>query len=168
MTKKALPIVSVLVIFCFLISSCASIISKSQYPVTISSSPDQAEITIYDEDGMKIYKGKTPTTVTLKAGDAYFDGKDYIVHFAKEGYEKQTVTISSKLDGWYVANLLFGGLIGLLIVDPLTGAMWKLDSRIMVSLDDKTASLENDATSVRFVLLDDVPEHLRNKMVRIK
>jgi hypothetical protein len=31
------------------------------------------------------------------------------------------------VDGWYFGNLLFGGLIGLLIVDPATGAMYKLE-----------------------------------------
>lgn len=30
------------------------------------------------------------------------------------------------MDGWYVGNIIFGGLIGLLLVDPITGAMWKL------------------------------------------
>ena len=27
------------------------------------------------------------------------------------------------MNGWYIGNILFGGLIGFLIVDPLTGAM---------------------------------------------
>jgi hypothetical protein len=37
--------------------------------------------------------------------------------------------IKSKIDGWYFGNLIFGGLIGLVIVDPLTGSMWTLSPR---------------------------------------
>lgn len=33
------------------------------------------------------------------------------------------------MNGWYIGNLLFGGIIGLLIVDPATGAMWTLIPR---------------------------------------
>ncbi len=160
--------ISILSIICFLLSGCASIVSKSSYPVTITSNPDQARITITDEKGMAIYKGRTPSTLTLKAGEAYFHGKDYIVTFEKEGYEKQTAFIQRNLDGWYIGNILFGGLIGMLIVDPLTGAMWKLDSPLTVNLVEKTASLENDAVRLQIVLIDDVPQHLRSKMVRVK
>jgi hypothetical protein len=30
------------------------------------------------------------------------------------------------LDGWYIGNILLGGLIGMLIVDPISGAMFKI------------------------------------------
>lgn len=155
-------------VICFFFSACASIVSKSEYPVTITSNPEQAKITIYNEDSMKMYTGRTPTTISLKAGESYFDGLDYTVNFQKEGYESQTIVISSKLDGWYFGNILFGGLIGLLIVDPLTGAMWKLDSTYIANLSEKTSSLEQGEKSIQFVLIDDVPKSLRSKMVRIK
>lgn len=38
------------------------------------------------------------------------------------------------MDGWYMGNLLFGGFIGFLIVDPATGAMWKLDDNVYGNL----------------------------------
>lgn len=161
-------IISVLVALCFLISGCASIVSKSSYPVTINSNPDQATITITDERGTQIYKGKTPTTITLKAGESYFHGKDYTVAFEKEGYEKQIATIQRQLDGWYIGNILLGGLIGMLIVDPITGAMWKLESPLTVNLAEKTSSLENNEVKLQIVLIDDIPQHLRSKMVRVK
>ena len=46
--------------------------------------------------------------------------------FSKEGYEEQSQTLQSSMDGWYWGNFLFGGLIGMLAVDPATGAMYKL------------------------------------------
>ena len=161
-------IISVLVVVCFLVSGCASIVSKSSYPVTITSNPDQARITITDERGTQMYKGKTPTTLTLKAGESYFHGKDYTVTFEKEGYEKQVASIHRELDGWYIGNILLGGLIGMLIVDPLTGAMWKLDSPLTVTLAEKTASLESTDAQLQIVMIDDVPQHLIPNMVRVK
>jgi hypothetical protein len=42
----------------------------------------------------------------------------------KEGYDKEEVNIEGDANAWYIAgNLVFGGLIGWLIVDPATGAM---------------------------------------------
>lgn len=162
MNKLLLLLVAV-----FLLNGCASIVSKADWPVTITSNPDQAKITITDESGLKMYTGTTPTTLNLKAGKAYFNGLDYTVVFEKEGYEKQTMVISSQLNGWYVGNLLFGGLIGILIVDPLTGAMWKIDPLYIANLSEKTAFLEHDGKTIQFVSLDDVPAHVRNKMVKI-
>ena len=49
-----------------------------------------------------------------------------MVEVSKEGFEKKTIQIESKTNGWYIGNLLFGSLIGFLIIDPLTGAMWTL------------------------------------------
>jgi hypothetical protein len=34
--------------------------------------------------------------------------------------------LDSSVSGWYFGNLAFGGVIGMLIVDPLTGAMYNL------------------------------------------
>jgi len=73
------------------------------------------------------------------------------------------------LNGWYIGNLLFGGLIGLLIVDPLTGAMWTLDPKdINLILEKKTAGLPSDRRALSVVSLEDVPDYLRDKMIRIK
>ena len=160
-------VVSLLLTVCFLLTGCASIVSKSQYPVTIASSPDQATITVTDDNGKQIYKGKTPTTVTLKAGDAYFHGCTYTIEFEKEGYQPQTATLAKQLDGWYVGNILFGGLIGILIVDPLTGAMWKLPSDLTVNLAEKTASTNIKEENIQVLLIDDVPDHLRSQLVKI-
>jgi len=147
---------------------CASIVSKSTYPVSISSQPSQADITITDEDGKVVYEGKTPTTVSLRAGAGYFQGKNYTVTFAKEGYGKHTADIKRGVDGWYIAgNFFFGGLIGYLIVDPLTGAMWTLPGELTVTLSPQTSSLTPGESELRVLLLDDVREDLRAKLVRI-
>ena len=69
--------------------------------------------------------------------DGYFDGQS-IVTFKKEGFEDHTVLITSGADGWYIfGNLGFGFLIGWLIVDPATGAMW---SSVQTDMDVDLAS----------------------------
>jgi len=161
-------IASALIVVCFFISGCASIVSKSQYPVTFTSNPDKANITITDENGLRLYTGTTPTTLTLKAGESYFHGCSYTVEYKMDGYEPQIAILDSRMDGWYLGNILFGGLIGILIVDPLTGAMYKLDSQLIVNLAEKTAAFENNATDLQIGMLEDVPEHLRAQLVKIK
>ena len=52
----------------------------------------------------------------------------YTVTAAKDGYASNTHPIQSSLDGWYWGNILVGGLIGMLIVDPITGAMYEIDT----------------------------------------
>ena len=41
-------------------------------------------------------------------------------------YATAEVHLQSKVSRWYFGNLLFGGMLGLVIVDPSTGAMYNL------------------------------------------
>ncbi|MEH6800597.1 MAG: hypothetical protein V7681_14995 [Halopseudomonas sabulinigri] len=116
------------------VTGCASIVSDSQYPVVVNSNPPGAEYQIRNRSGHVIHQGTTPSTVTLKSGDGYFKGARYNLQFTKEGFEQQSQTLDSSMDGWYWGNLLIGGGIGLLLVDPLTGAMYKMPT-------NKTANL---------------------------
>jgi len=148
-----------------LLAGCASIVSKSMYPVSISSQPQGADISVTNRAGETVFSGKTPTTVTLKAGAGFFKGETYTVAFSHEGSASHTAQIERGVDGWYIlGNLLFGGLIGYLIVDPATGAMWTL-SNLHVDLSaDSSASIRGQ---MHIVSVDALPQHLRSKMVRI-
>lgn len=88
--------------------------------------------------------------------------------FKKTGYDSHSAVIRRKADGWYIfGNLVFGGLVGWLIVDPLTGAMWKLEPEVSATLTAKTSSLNTEEQSIKIVRLEDVPEDLRDKMIQI-
>jgi uncharacterized protein YceK len=51
-----------------LTSGCATIVSKSEWPVQIASTPDGADVSITDvRDGKKVFTAKTPTSVVLTA-----------------------------------------------------------------------------------------------------
>ena len=122
---------TILIATCFLASSCASIVSKSSYPISINSTPSEAKITITDKKGVEIFTGNTPASLKLNASSGFFSKARYQVKFEKTGYQSKTAPIDFKLDGWYFGNILFGGLVGMLIVDPATGAMYKLDTEFL-------------------------------------
>lgn len=107
-------------------TGCASIFSGSTQTLTFKSVPDTANITITNKSGEKIHTSSTPATVTLKRGNGYFKPAGYEITFSKEGFQTKTVQVKATVNGWYIANIIFGGLIGLLIVDPATGAMYTL------------------------------------------
>lgn len=141
--KTPIAIASSVMIGVFLVG-CASIISKSDYPVAIQSSPKGIPFTITDGTGNTISSGDTPQTVTLKAGAGFFKSQHYTVSY-KTTKGVITRDITAGIDGWYIANILFGGIIGLLIVDPATGAMYKLPDSVTMDMD--SLSMGNGETS---------------------
>ena len=148
---------------------CASIVSRSEYPVTIISEPDDTKITIVNKSGQTVFSGRTPITVQLKAGNSYFQGNDYIITFEKEGYAKSTARIKRSIAPWYiVGNIAVAGLIGWLIVDPMTGAMWTLEDHVHINLQSlpSPTSLKNE-DGLHIISLDDVPTELRPYLVKI-
>ncbi|MTI14474.1 hypothetical protein [Sansalvadorimonas verongulae] len=116
------------------LTGCASIVSKSDYPVRITASEKNVNYTIKDENGVEVATGQTPDVVTLPAYDGFFDGQTYTVK-AEKGDKKGAEILDSKIDGWYLGgNIFVGGLIGWFIVDPATGAMWRLPDNVHVNM----------------------------------
>lgn len=157
-----------------LTTGCASIVSRSKYDVTINSVPTQAVVRVLDRKGVEVAAGQTPVTLRLKAGNGFFRSARYTLVFSKEGYEDKHMPLETNLDPWYLGNLLFGGVIGFLIVDPATGAMWKIeDSMISVSLAPQAkpiavAKEEGGKKELNVYALSDIPAELRQHMVAIK
>lgn len=152
------------------LAGCATIMGNSAHEtLNVRSAPDQATVVILDESGTKIFEGKTPTSLPVEKKKGYFSGKKYSVNIKKEGFAEQNITVDTKVNGWYVAgNLLFGGFIGWLIVDPATGAMWTLDTNeISVTLEAPKQGRTVEPNGNRIVLLEDVPLSLRGKMVKV-
>jgi len=168
--KKILKSLSLVLVVVFV--GCATIVGDKTHLMPINSTPSAANVEIADETGSVIFKGETPTNVTLeKSTGKYWGKKSYIVTISKDGFKTQTISITAKANGWYIGgNFIFGGLIGWFIVDPFNGAMYNLTpDKINASLGERSAH-NNTATdgSITIVLLEDVPKHLRDKMVRIK
>ncbi|MDR2911998.1 MAG: hypothetical protein LBV38_01670 [Alistipes sp.] len=125
------------------LGSCASIVTRSDYPVAFNSVPVGAQVTVENRDGFVVYNGRTPSTIYLEASAGYMRPERYKVTYRQPGREPVTNYIAARLDGWFFGNLLFGPpcWIGMLIIDPLTGAMYKLPSHsetLSVSVDVST------------------------------
>lgn len=144
MKKRVLP----LLLATTVLSACSSIVSKSEYSVAINSVPDTATFVVTNRQGEKVHSGITPASVTLKSSSGYFKGESYTITLNKEGYSPKTYTLNSRVDGWYWGNLVLGGLIGMLVVDPATGAMYNLPDRVDISLEQTVATSDskNDIT----------------------
>ena len=91
-----------------------------------------------DIEGDIVYRGKTPTVVDLDAGAGYFVRERYTVRLYDGGKVVGEREIENSIDGWYFVNWFGPTLFGFLIVDPITGAMWKLDDNVTVYRDVET------------------------------
>ena len=149
----------------FLFSSCASIVTKSTYPLSINSNPSSAKISITDKKGKEIYLGNTPAVVKLKAGAGFFSKAEYQVKFSSPGYDDRIVPVIFKLDGWYFGNIFLGGVLGMLIVDPATGAMWKIETEFLnETLTKSTASVDPE---MKIMNINEIPENWKTQLVRV-
>lgn len=130
----------------FSLTSCATIFTATKYPVSFTTDPEGASITIVNRAGKVVFEGLTPTVVKLKSSAGYMKKEEYTITFTKDGYVQKTVNISAELDGWYIGNILLGGIPGMLIIDPLSGAMYKIadedqDVRETLAPDTQVATL---------------------------
>jgi hypothetical protein len=140
-------------------TGCATIIKGTRQSVSIFATPAGSKVTIYDESGSVIMSQQAPCTVRLARGTGYFSGGEYRVQVEKEGYSPAIVTISPSLGGWYiVGNLFIGGLIGWLVVDPISGAMWNLHPRtVNANLAKQGASLPGRDATIFVTLQSQAP-----------
>jgi hypothetical protein len=149
---------------CIGLTACCSIVSKSTYPVTISSNPPGANFTLKKANGLAMATGTTPATIMLNSSAGYFQPAKYVVEFSRKGVT-QSLPINATINGWYFGNILFGGLIGLLIVDPATGAMWRLDDTAIATFN-QTASVSRKE-GICVVSVDKVPMSMRHHLVAL-
>jgi len=153
----------------FLSTSCATIVSKSKWPLTINSTPTESRISITDRNGVEIYTGNTPATLKLKSGAGFFQRARYQVKLEKEGYVTKVIPIEFRLNGWYFGNLLLGGVIGMLIVDPATGAMYKMETEFI----NETLQQENNVglnanEGFKVYDINEIPENWKNHLVKLE
>ncbi|MEY2429824.1 MAG: hypothetical protein QOJ40_2709 [Verrucomicrobiota bacterium] len=111
-----------------LTTGCVSIMSGTSQNVSVQSKPDGAKATFYNRKGEVVSAQQTPFMISLKRSEKYK------LKIEKEQYEPLEVTLKKGLNGWYLGNVIFGGILGLLIIDPATGAMWTYQEPIRAEL----------------------------------
>jgi hypothetical protein len=140
---------------------CASIVDGGRKTVNIRSQPSGAKATVFDKKGSEVATAQTPALFPLKRSGGYFATAKYRIVIEKQGYKTAEVEIKSTINGWYFGNVIFGGLIGLLIVDPATGAMWTLSPKeVDKVLEAESAAVFRDKGGLVIMLRQDMPKEL--------
>jgi hypothetical protein len=93
--------------------SCATIVSGRTQKVPVTTVPDGATVT------MDTATQKSPATMLLDRRQPF-----YVIKIEKEGYKTVTVTLKRGNNGWLWGNILFGGVIGL-VIDFATNSAYK-------------------------------------------
>jgi len=119
-----------------LFTGCASMMSQTDYTVSIMSSPSGADYVVKNRRGLSVHRGVTPSTVVLNASAGYFSPERYTIELGKAGFVSSSYALNGHLDETYLLNILWYifSPIGFLLVDPATGAMWKLDRSMHAEL----------------------------------
>lgn len=144
--KKHIGVISKFLVANILLTlglGCASIIKGGKQTVELKSIPQGANCDVYNvKTNDRISTVTTPTVLTLERGGGYFRSAKYSIRCDLPNYTPQQALLDGDLNGYYLGgNILLGGLIGWLIVDPLTGAMYTLQPEmVLVDFQDPTKS----------------------------
>lgn len=112
------------------VSGCATIFTgRGSQKVSVASTPPGAQVSITNRAGAVVSAGATPFEVKLKKGAGYFKSESYTLRFTMPGYQPQQAKLTPRISGWYFGNIAIGGLLGMVGVDPATGAMYKLEPK---------------------------------------
>jgi hypothetical protein len=122
-------------LLCISISAvrCASIIHGTTQKIPVTSEPTAANVSLKCLEGTVEAASLTPTTVVLKRNKV-----SCAIVVSKEGYQPSAVQLQRKLSGWYIANLLIGGIVGF-IVDAADGAMFNQSPRFIRAILSESA-----------------------------
>ena len=150
-------------------AGCASIVHGGPRTITVNSKPEGARVLIVKVGtGDSVHSGTTPFTVSLSPKRGYFKGQSYIVRLDLAGYQPAEVALRAEMSGWYLGNIVFGGLIGMLAVDPVTGAMWNLTpNKIEQGLTENQTALIRNGEGFLVVLESQLTDGERANMVRV-
>lgn len=116
--------------------ACATIMRENSQTVPIKANVEKVDIKIINKSGDVVFEGQTPTTINLKtSANGYFNPEKYTIIASKDGFKTEKAIVDWHVSGWYYAgNIVFGGLLGYLIVDPLTGDMYYLDDSVYLNM----------------------------------
>ncbi|MCH8550126.1 MAG: PEGA domain-containing protein [Balneolaceae bacterium] len=102
------------IILAFLIQGCGSIMHGSTQEVSVSSSPSNATVSVNGNT-----MGETPILLDLGRKNTH------LIEVSMDGYETYEQYLTRSTSGWVWGNIVFGGIIGL-VVDASSGGMYKL------------------------------------------
>ena len=111
--------------------SCATVLHSGPQSITITSEPPEARVTITNLwTRQLLLQATTPVVAPLARHAGYMRPARYQMVVEKPGYQPYVILIRAELEKRYFGNFLAGGPLGFFVIDPLTGAMYALPSRI--------------------------------------
>ncbi|HEY0947087.1 MAG TPA: hypothetical protein VGD81_17525 [Opitutaceae bacterium] len=150
------------------LTGCASIVHGGNRTVTLNTQPSGAKAYVRKAGGEVVTVQTTPCTVSLDPKKGYFKGQTYVVKFELEGHQTAELELRPTLSGWYFGNIVFGGLIGMIAVDPVTGSMWNIEpAAIQQTLTESQASLLKNKEGFIVVLASDLTPSEREHMTKL-
>ena len=108
----------------FLFTGCASYYCGLNQTLPITSDPQKATVTVYNEFNDVVFEGTTPCSVTLRRADRSGDAVPYRIVFELAGHAPQEVVLEGRVNRAYCINLMNGG-VGY-VVDAINGSKWTL------------------------------------------
>ncbi len=117
-------------------SGCATLVSDKTTFSQIDSSPSQAICVVEGENYKQIIT--TPANIILPAKAAPLR-----ISCDVDGYHTSVEQIDTKMDGWTLGNILFGGVIGV-VVDAATKSGHKYPENIVITLYRKNFSTQEE------------------------
>lgn len=109
------------------LSGCASIVAGSSQTLTVDSTPTGATCRA-ERDGAALQTGTTPMSFSVPKTK-----KDILISCKNSNNEVGSTVNKSGIEGWFLGNLIIGGLVGMGI-DWASGAYNKYDTPTMVTL----------------------------------
>ena len=102
-------------------SGCATIVNPGPDYVFVTSVPNGATVTV---DGLQV--GQTPLSASINR-------RASTIAFSKAGYQTVTTGVPKDFNGWVIGNIVFGGLIGI-VIDAVSGNIMKVSGTISANL----------------------------------
>jgi hypothetical protein len=169
-TNKQVKRVVTITLLCagIITGGCASIVHGGNRNITISTSPAGATASVSKVEGQVVSVQTTPCTVSLDPKKSYFKGQAYRLKLEMTGYKTVEVELRSTMSGWFFGNIAFGGLIGMLAVDPVTGSMWNIEpAKIEQKLSESQTALIRNKGGFVVVLVADLTASERQAMTKL-
>lgn len=128
MTHRLIPR-AVSVCLVILLPGCASILSGNESTTSIETDPEKARCELDGKNFKRVIE--TPESIRLSAKAAPIK-----ITCTADGYHPATTKMDTSSDGTILANIIFGGVIGI-VVDAATQSGMKFPKRISLALDPK-------------------------------
>lgn len=106
----------------------------------------------------------TPGMLTLNRKEI-----GYVLTFEKEGYKPVEVSLRRTIDGWVFGNIIFGGLVGI-VIDFASGSSYQLTpgevSTVLVQMQQTSLKRGHGDDLFVFADLEQLPKEIRERIAR--